>query len=85
MKIKVKIFIISGINDKTIQEELAIRPGSTLGYLLGVLQVDYQVDLTNNNNAIVLLNGESISTRKELKRVLMPDSEFIVMPMLSGG
>ncbi|MBE3581003.1 MAG: MoaD/ThiS family protein [Thermoanaerobacteraceae bacterium] len=65
-------------------EHVQVRPGTTIGELLGeILGLDQES--VNTEGFIILHNGHGIGPKEEVKVVLQPGDEITILPMLGGG
>lgn len=84
MNISVKILMIPGITEKTINDNITIEGKPTLMSLLKLIKNKYGMDLTANNNLIVLLDGTMVNLSCT-DMSIESSKEFMVIPMISGG
>jgi|GEM_PF-2302500 len=85
MKMTVKIFLLPGLNKKTITQEIDLEPGASLAWLMEYIRKQYGMDLVNYKSFITILDGEAIEVEKNMGRNLEGSKEIWFMPQISGG
>jgi len=85
MKIAIKILVLPGINNKTLERDIDLDEGSTMQELFRVIKSDYGVDLQDVKNCMAILDGEVVSIERPWEIWLEKRKQLWVMPMISGG
>jgi hypothetical protein len=85
MELVIKILIIPGVNTRTINDKVCIESGSTLSFILRLINDRYNIDFTEINNCIMLLDGRRVDCCSDSDLSIENCKEFMVIPMISGG
>jgi len=85
MKIAVKILVLPGINNKTIEGDIEIEEGATLQELLMAIKENYGIDLQEVKNCLTILDGKAVTIERPWEIRLEKRKQLWVMPMISGG
>lgn len=85
MKIAVKILVLPGINNKTIEGVVETEDGATLQGLFNAIEENYGIQLQGAKNCLTILDGEAISIDQPWEISLEKKERLWVLPMISGG
>lgn len=85
MKIAVKILVLPGINNKTIEKDFDMDEGWTLKELFNAIKEDCGINLLEAKNCLIILDGEAVSIECPSNISLMKRERLWVLPMISGG
>jgi hypothetical protein len=85
MKIAVKILVLPGINNKTIEKDFDIDEGWTLKELFNAIKEDCDINLLEAKNCLTILDGEAVSSEKPCEVSLEKSKQLWILPMISGG
>jgi len=85
MKIAVKILVLPGINNKTIEKDFDIDEGWTLKELFCVIKEDCEIDIKDIKNCLTILDGEAVNIERPWEISLEKRKQIWIMPMISGG
>jgi len=82
---RVKILVIAGVNDRTVDEQVDIESGCTLLDLLKIIKEKYSINLFDHTQYIIMLDGSVINMNDHLDKKIGENKEFTVIPSISGG
>lgn len=85
MVVSYKVFLIPGINEKTVSDKVVCDEGITLSRLMDHILQKHGIDLRRHSEYMPLLDGAVISLKDNERNKLEKDSELVVLPMISGG